>query len=358
MATVERLTATTYADFGKEGTRLVFLYASWAGPARLMAPVVDEIANRLPADVRIGMLDDGASNELVWSLTQAVPSMLLLRDGQRVAELVGHVPASQVAAWLAGAGVVVTAAAPTGAMPRLEDHASRFNAVQQLERADLVTQIRTMSAAAQQVTNPVELEPLVDIAWYAIRELPAVARVLQDTALDEERPTHERLGALAGLLYGAAPIDAVPDTMPGGYGLLDDWLVMNATRWTYVAAPAENDVARLTQLAGYVWLSLPPAVAPALRQFIERIEQESLALRQMPESQARELLAKLLATPAPVVFAVPPVEVMPGEAGSLGGWSTNSAGAIWGSGDGNATYMRFEGGGSVGMVNGRIVGGP
>jgi uncharacterized membrane protein YkvA (DUF1232 family) len=229
-------------------------------------------------------------------------------------------------------------------------------------REEVAHGIRGQSIAAQAVRAPAELETFITAALGAVKELPELAAKLQAAVQDEARPTWQRLGALSGLLYGVAPFDALPD-MIGGYGFLDDWLVMSSSRWTYVESPDPAQVEHLTNLSRCVWLSLPANIAPVLEQFVARMEQESMALRAMPEAVLRPMLTHLLAQPAPVQFVIPTVpQAAPGGVAmggnALEGWSRSTNGAIWGSGDGRASYVGFASGGGVGMVNGKIVGGP
>lgn len=229
-------------------------------------------------------------------------------------------------------------------------------------RDALAAMIRTYSVATQ-TNQSGRLEEQIDAALRCVQALPSMIETLEQEALDPTRPVYQRLGVLAALHYAAASQDLLNDELPGAYGLLDDWLLIQAATLQYTADPAVRLALQmpsvqqvLADTCTLIWMSLPPATIQPLAQLIWTGEQEAAWLSQAPDAQLRPMLEQLLRQPAPARFSVPmpPSQATP----PPGGWSTNANGAIWGSGDGRSLYMRFEGGGSVGMVNGKIVGGP
>jgi thioredoxin 1 len=68
---------------------LVDFYADWCGPCRLLAPVLDELARELP-EARIVKVNIDHSPELASAYgVEAVPTLLLIRDGEAVGKHVG-----------------------------------------------------------------------------------------------------------------------------------------------------------------------------------------------------------------------------------------------------------------------------
>ena len=69
---------------------LVDLWAEWCMPCRMIAPIIEELAEEYAGKVKIGKLDTDGNRQtaLQYSVT-AIPTLLLLKDGQLVKKLVG-----------------------------------------------------------------------------------------------------------------------------------------------------------------------------------------------------------------------------------------------------------------------------
>jgi thioredoxin 1 len=69
---------------------LVEYWATWCGPCRMLAPVLAEIAVEQAHRLRVVKLDTDANpNTMRDEKIMGVPTMILYRDGQAVASLVG-----------------------------------------------------------------------------------------------------------------------------------------------------------------------------------------------------------------------------------------------------------------------------
>lgn len=73
------------------GITLVDFYATWCGPCKMVAPILEELATELKGeDVHIGKLDidHNLSTSQKYHVT-SVPTLILFKDGKEVDRLIG-----------------------------------------------------------------------------------------------------------------------------------------------------------------------------------------------------------------------------------------------------------------------------
>ena len=68
---------------------LIDFWAEWCGPCRMMAPVVDEIAEER-SDIKVGKIDVDAEPELAVAFRiESIPTLVVMKNGAVTAASVG-----------------------------------------------------------------------------------------------------------------------------------------------------------------------------------------------------------------------------------------------------------------------------
>jgi len=76
---------------------LVDFWATWCGPCRMIAPIVDELHEELEGKAVIGKVnvDDNSESSANYGVRN-IPTLLVFKNGEVVDKLVGAVPKSQI----------------------------------------------------------------------------------------------------------------------------------------------------------------------------------------------------------------------------------------------------------------------
>ena len=89
-----------YEEAIKEGTVLVDFFATWCGPCKMLSPVLEEVAEENP-DINILKIDvDEVSELAVRYGVQAIPTLMLFKNGQRVETRMGYQNKNQLLAFI------------------------------------------------------------------------------------------------------------------------------------------------------------------------------------------------------------------------------------------------------------------
>ena len=72
---------------------VVDCWAPWCGPCRMMSPVIDELATDLKGRVTFGKLNTDENQDIAMRYqVQAIPTLLIFKDGKLADRKVGALP--------------------------------------------------------------------------------------------------------------------------------------------------------------------------------------------------------------------------------------------------------------------------
>jgi thioredoxin 1 len=100
--TMANVTAVTDGDFQTEvldhkGLAVVDFWATWCGPCRMVAPILDQLATEYADKVKITKLDVDANQKTAASFNvRSIPTLLFVKDGKVVDQVVGALPKQQL----------------------------------------------------------------------------------------------------------------------------------------------------------------------------------------------------------------------------------------------------------------------
>ena len=81
------------------GVMLVDFWATWCGPCKMIAPIVEQIANENEGKITIGKLDVDANAQTASKYgVMSIPTLILFKNGQPVERLVGYQPKERLMA--------------------------------------------------------------------------------------------------------------------------------------------------------------------------------------------------------------------------------------------------------------------
>jgi thioredoxin 1 len=84
------LTTENFGDEISKGVVMVDFWASWCMPCKAMTPVIEEIASQTRGKIKVGKVDIDANGQLANQFEiQAIPTIIIFKDGKAVETLVG-----------------------------------------------------------------------------------------------------------------------------------------------------------------------------------------------------------------------------------------------------------------------------
>lgn len=90
---VQHLKTSEFDSVIQEGVCLVDFWATWCGPCRMLAPVIEQLAERYDGKVKVCKVDIDQEMDLATRYgIMSIPTVVLFKDGEKVDQVVGVQP--------------------------------------------------------------------------------------------------------------------------------------------------------------------------------------------------------------------------------------------------------------------------
>ena len=84
------LTAANFDETIKEGVSLVDFWAPWCGPCRMIAPVIEELAESFDGKAKVCKVNTDEEQDVAVRFgIRSIPTILFFKDGEQVDQMVG-----------------------------------------------------------------------------------------------------------------------------------------------------------------------------------------------------------------------------------------------------------------------------
>ena len=89
MSKITTLTTENFVEFTSAGLAVVDFWATWCGPCKMLAPVFEEVANKLDF-AKFGKVDVDNYPDLARQFNiRSIPYVCIFKDGQLIDKIIG-----------------------------------------------------------------------------------------------------------------------------------------------------------------------------------------------------------------------------------------------------------------------------
>ena len=97
---LKKLNSQNFENEINANTTLVDFYADWGGPCKMIAPIVEEIANERD-DITVGKVNVDNDGALAMKYgVVSIPTLIVFKNGKEQSRIVGYIPKDAILAEL------------------------------------------------------------------------------------------------------------------------------------------------------------------------------------------------------------------------------------------------------------------
>jgi len=76
---------------------LIDFWASWCGPCRMIAPIIEQLADEFKGKIKVGKINVDEQRELTGKYkVMSIPTLILFKNGQVVDQIIGARPKGEL----------------------------------------------------------------------------------------------------------------------------------------------------------------------------------------------------------------------------------------------------------------------
>ena len=86
-----------------DGAVLVDFWAEWCGPCRMIAPLIEELANDFQGKLKVGKLNVDEERDIALQYgIRSIPTLIVFKEGKPVDQIIGALPKSALKSKIEG----------------------------------------------------------------------------------------------------------------------------------------------------------------------------------------------------------------------------------------------------------------
>jgi thioredoxin 1 len=94
---VPELTNGEFEEFIKNGTAFVDFFAEWCMPCLTMAPIIEELSEKLGKKIKFGKVNIGDNEALAKKFNvNSIPNFIIFKDGKPIEQFVGAMDSEEL----------------------------------------------------------------------------------------------------------------------------------------------------------------------------------------------------------------------------------------------------------------------